>query len=148
MLICHLTFSLVNFPCLLKSCTAHFHPFPCGFFVLRQMECLFGYLCLNELDFSCRGSWVGEHWVSFQACLCRALPLWLSKPGVGRIPLLCLCFSRWFICCKFVFCGRFLSAHPFSSSPLFCPLFCLPSIPVLVVICLVQRRPLSIPFFL
>ena len=94
------TFSLVNFHFLLKSFTAHFHPFPCGFFVLRQMECLFGYLCLNELDFSQRGSWVGEHQVSFQAFLCRALPLWFSKPGVGRIPLLCLCFSRWFICCN------------------------------------------------
>ena len=70
------------------------------------------------------------------------------KPGVGRIPLLCLCFSRWFICCKFVFCGRFLSAHPFSSSPLFCPFFCLPSNPVLVVICLFGSRPLRILFFL
>ena len=33
---------------------AHFHPFSLGFFVLGQMGCLFGYLYLNEIDFSKR----------------------------------------------------------------------------------------------
>lgn len=96
---------------------ARFHPFPSGFFVLKQMGCLFSYLCLHEIDFSegrARGFQVGEHPppVGFRvprlppqlqslgsrslACLRKDSASIAVFPGVPHS----LYFARWCVCCE------------------------------------------------
>lgn len=153
---------------------AHFHPFPSGFFVLEQVGCLFGYLCLNEIDFSrgtARSSWVGErpppecsqpHCV--RALSTASLPWLKASLLLEEGPYLPTCVSldssQPLLCRVVCLLGdlvillTFLSARPLSSFSLVSLLSSAsPSLPALdeSASCSQQfplgRRPLSTPIF-